>query len=56
VWDIETSVVTNPMATFKKEGETDEDSPTASDTIDATTDAGVAQLESMGLPIKIIRT
>ena len=58
VWDIEVGVITNPMTSFKKEGESadGEESFSPSDTIDATTDDGIAQLEGMGLPVKIVRT
>ena len=44
VWDIETNVITNPMASFeddKKEA-----------MIDATTDASITQLQQALLPIK----
>jgi hypothetical protein len=46
------------MASFKKEGETDEveTSPLPSGTIDATTEAGVSQLAGMGLPVRVMRT
>jgi hypothetical protein len=51
VWDIEVGVITNPMTSFKKEGE----SSAPSDAIDSTTESGVSQLISMGIPVKVTK-
>jgi hypothetical protein len=40
------------MASFEKEGS--KNAP--SDAVDATTDSGIAQLQGLGLPVKIMRT
>ena len=55
MWDIEVSVITNPMASFKKEDENNENHAPL-DIIDATTNDGISQLESLRLPVKIMRT
>lgn len=51
LWEIETGIVTNPMASFEDEKKK-EPSSGGDGTIDATTEDGIAQLQRMGLPVK----
>jgi len=51
LWDIEVQAAMNPFG-GSDEDETNPDGSSVA--IDATTDEGLAQLQSMGLPIKVI--
>lgn len=52
MWDIEAQVITNPLLSLG--GGSGDSDPESGPIIDATTDAGIDKLESLGLPVKRI--